>query len=224
MSDLHFAPMDGVHDLGGMHGFGPVVTPGGERSHDEPWELRAQVLGLLSGAAQRASIEALDPAIYLTSNYYVRWLLAAESSLLGSGVLGEQDLATWHARFKADTDAPMPLSSDPAVVETIRTIGPHEHEPATSPAYSVGDRVQVRRMRPHHHHRCPRYLRGAPGHIEKLLGADPVPGLDTAEPVREPCYTVQFSSLDLFGDRTGDGEPAYVVLIDLWERYLEAPA
>jgi hypothetical protein len=35
-------------------------------------------------------------------------------------------------------------------------------------------------------------------------------------------YTVRFSSVDLFGERSGDGEPSYVLLIDLWERYLEA--
>ena len=38
----------------------------------------------------------------------------------------------------------------------------------------------------------------------------------------ECVYTVRFSSVDLFGDRSGDGEPPYVLLIDLWERYLEA--
>ena len=39
----------------------------------------------------------------------------------------------------------------------------------------------------------------------------------------EPVYTVRFSSVDLFGDQTDAGEPPYVLLIDLWEPYLEAP-
>jgi nitrile hydratase len=77
-------------------------------------------------------------------------------------------------------------------------------------------------MRPEAHHRCPRYLRGALGEVERVLGADPVPDADDEDDV-EPVYTVRFSSMDLFGDQTEAGEPPYVLLIDLWERYLEAP-
>ena len=71
--------MEGAHDLGGLDGFGPVATDDGDRTHHEPWELRAQgvaLFGLRGG--MRQWIERLDPASYLTSPYYARWLLAAE--------------------------------------------------------------------------------------------------------------------------------------------------
>jgi nitrile hydratase len=207
-----------------MHGFGRVVTPDGQRSHHEPWELRAQVLGLLSGSASRPSIEALEPATYLSSSYYVRWLLAAETTLVRRGQLDVDELARWREIIAADADAELPVGSDPDAVAFIRGIGPHSHERAPTAAFAAGDRVRVRRMRLESHHRCPRYVRGAVGTIEKLLGSDPVPGLPDGEQVREPCYTVQFSSVDLFGDATDRGEPPHAVLIDLWERYLEGVA
>ena len=210
--------------MGGMHGFGAVVTADGHLTHHEPWEVRAQVLGLVSGTATRGAIEALEPATYLASSYYVRWLLAAESTVLQRGHLDAADLDRWRDAFVTDADVRMPVSSDPAVVAAIRGSGPHHHGTATSHAFGPGDRVRVRRMRPERHHRCPRYLRGVTGEVEKVLGADPVPGLRAAEQAAEPCYTVRFSSVDLFGDRTADGEPPYVLCVDLWERYLEEPA
>ena len=215
--------MDGVHDMGGMHGFGAVVTPDGELTHHDTFELRAQIVGFLSGGARRSSIESLEPAAYLGASYYARWLLAAETALLEQGRIDAADLARWRAVFENDPAAQPPVTSDPNMVEFIRNIGPHHHQPATGAAFAAGDRVRVRRMRPESHHRCPRYLRGAVGEIEKVLGADPVPGTDPGTPP-EPCYTVRFSSVDLFGDQSDKGEPPYVLLIDLWERYLEAPA
>lgn len=206
--------------MGGMHGFGPVVTPVSDQATHAPWELRAQVLALVSGSATRARIEALDPATYLGSDYYERWLLTAETAVVERGSIEAGELERWRAAIAADPDIALPRSSDPAVVEMIRGLGPHQHEPAANPAFAVGDHVRVRRMRPERHHRCPRYLRGAEGRVEKVLGDDPVPGLPPDAAVSETCYTVRFSSLDLFGDPP-DGAPPHTVLIDLWERYLE---
>jgi len=201
-----------------MAGFGSVVTEDGELTHHEPWELRAQFVGLVSGTVSRPWIEGLEPATYLASSYYVRWLRAAERGAVGTGRLEQADLDRWRGVFEADPEERPPTRQDPAVTEVIRNLGPHTHQPATGAAWSVGARVRVRRMRPEAHHRCPRYLRGVVGEVEKVLGADPAPG---AENELEPCYTVRFSSVDLFGER--DDEPPYTLLIDLWERYLEAP-
>jgi hypothetical protein len=38
---------DGIHDLGGMHGFGAVIAPGGEAPYHERWEARVLALHLL---------------------------------------------------------------------------------------------------------------------------------------------------------------------------------
>ncbi|MCU1496267.1 MAG: nthB [Acidimicrobiales bacterium] len=216
--------MDGIHDMGGMHGFGPVVTADGELAHHEPWELRAQILGLLSGSVSRGTIEALEPATYLGSSYYVRWLLAAEGPLVADGVLDQAELDRWRETFAADPGAVVPERSDPETAQFIRTgLGPHQHGEVTAALFSIGDRVRVRPMHELHHHRCPRYVRGVVGQVERVCGADPVPGLPAGEVAVEPTYTVRFSSVDLFGDGTPRDEPPHVLMIDLWERYLQAP-
>lgn len=209
--------MDGVHDMGGMQGFGPVVTADGGRTHHHSWEVRAQVVSLLAGRSMRADIERLGPDVYLDSSYYVRWLLAAERRVVDDGMVSADDLERWRSIFADDSDAEMPYRSDPAVVALIGAMQPELLEPVTESAFEEGERVRVRRMRPEQHHRCPRYVRGAVGLIERVLGADRVPGVPYREHEVEPCYTVQFSSVDLFGD----DQPSHQLLIDLWERYLE---
>ena len=81
--------MDGVHDMGGMHGFGTVVEPGVELTYHERWEPRVfaiQMLvgveGLGAGPGGRAVREEMDPARYLAASYYERWLYSAEQRLL----------------------------------------------------------------------------------------------------------------------------------------------
>lgn len=214
--------MDGVHDLGGMHGFGPVVTDGGDETHHEPWELRAQLITLLAGSSMRSSIERLDPATYLASSYYERWLRAGEMKLTETGRVDSRDLERWRARLADDPDLPIPASSDPTGVELVRAMRSTEFGPTPDALHRVGDPVRVVRMRPDTHHRCPRYVRGAVGTVERLIGSDTVPGLPAGERVTEPVYTVEFSSVDLFGDRSPTGEVPYSVLIDLWEHSLEA--
>ena len=75
--------MNGIHDLGGMQGFGPI-----EREENEPvfradWERRIfALLNLTIAAGQyhvdeiRHAIERMAPAEYLMTPYYMHWLHA----------------------------------------------------------------------------------------------------------------------------------------------------
>ena len=92
-------PMNGIHDLGGMQGFGPV-----EREENEPvfhadWERRIfALLNLTIAAGQyhvdeiRHSIERMPPAEYLMTPYYEHWLHAAEDLLDKKGVVTHAEL------------------------------------------------------------------------------------------------------------------------------------
>ena len=70
--------------MGGMHGFGAVVTPGSDRAAHHPWELRVFALSTLVGihgigeGSGRAIREAMPPADYLAAGYYERWLWSTE--------------------------------------------------------------------------------------------------------------------------------------------------
>ena len=216
--------MDGIHDMGGMAGFGPVDVDDVGPTH-EPWEARAQVVALLGSDGSRASIEALAPAEYLQAGYYERWLLSAERRCVEMGNIADEDLERWRSALAKDPERLPPRSHDPdaaeALVEVLTTtpvLGP-----ATSPRFAVGDRVRVRRMRPEEHHRCPRYVRGVIGVVERVVGDDHVPRPAPGEELGplEAVYTVGFDSNDLWGDRSAGGETPFEVMIDLWESYLE---
>ncbi len=211
--------MDGIHDVGGMQGFGAACWPGSEAPTHADWELRAFVLALVTGPgsahAFRHTIERLDPVRYLTGSYYERWLYEAEQSLVESGAITHEEVADWQRRLGAGEA--MPRTSDPAaaasLVAALQRCRPLP--PVTAARFAVGQRVRVRRMRPAGHTRCPRYLRGARGTIARVQGLDGVPDVDNA--VSEPVYAVAFDSAELWGD---DVE-RHVVHADLWERYLE---
>jgi nitrile hydratase beta subunit len=208
--------MDGVHDMGGMQGFGPVVTPDGELVFHAEWEARQCAVSLLT-VLDRSTIERMPAKRYLDSGYYERWLWATEQGLLREGAIAPGEIDAWLERLAAG-EAP-PVRSDPGSVtralEECRSIW--RFAPADDPAFGDGDRVRVRRMRPTGHNRCPRYVRGVTGTIHTVLGADrpPEAGEDAAG---EPVYSVTFASEDLWGP---SAEGTWTVLVDLWESYLE---
>jgi hypothetical protein len=91
--------MNGIHDLGGMQGFGPI-----EREENEPvfhaeWEGRIfALLNLTIAAGQyhvdeiRHAIERMAPAEYLMTPYYAHWLHATEDLLDKKGVVTHAEL------------------------------------------------------------------------------------------------------------------------------------
>jgi Nitrile hydratase beta subunit len=203
--------MDGIHDLAGMHGFGAVVTPGGEAPYHQRWEARVfamQVLtgleGLGGGPGSRATVERMDPAGYLRASYYERWLWGTEQRLLRKGTIAPGEVEAMMERLAAGE--PEPRRSDP-----------------DQAARAVASQREVDPSRPVERARCPRYVRGAVGVVEHIRGADPLPDLaiygEDAPP--EPVYAVAFRSDELWG--RGD-EPTWTVVVDLWESYLEAAA
>ncbi len=86
--------MNGVHDLGGMHGFGPIAPEPDEPVFHADWE--RQVFGMFVTVFAgghfnvdefRYAIERMPPAHYLESSYYAHWLHALETLLAERGVI-----------------------------------------------------------------------------------------------------------------------------------------
>jgi nitrile hydratase beta subunit len=91
--------MNGIHDLGGMHGFGSIEPEPDERVFHEPWERR--VFGMMMATFAggqfnvdqfRHAIERMTPAHYLESSYYEHWLAALETLLVENGALTRDEL------------------------------------------------------------------------------------------------------------------------------------
>lgn len=220
--------MDGAHDMGGMHGFGRVVEPGAELPYHERWEPRMFALHLLTafeglgaGPGGRPTREEMDPASYLAASYYERWTYSAEQRLLRKGTIAAGEVEAMMERLAAGERAPEHTDAAMAerIIPKLRRRAPIQPPPADA-RFGQGDRVRVKRMRPPGHTRCPRYVRGVGGTIERVHGADPLPDRATyGEPApHEPVYSVAFASQDVWGPSE---EPPFTVLLDLWDSYLE---
>jgi nitrile hydratase beta subunit len=218
--------VDAVHDLGGALGFGCVV-PDGAVFHAD-WEARlfaltevASLAGITRGHFRQA-IESMAPGAYLAAWYYERWLFGLERRLQRAGTLTLEDVERAMTRLGSQA---MPVRRDPAFaercLESQRSADPLP--PAAAPRFHPGERVRVRRMRSTGHTRCPGYVRGALGVVERVHGddrlADAVARGEEVPP--EALYAVRFCSADLFG---AGAEPPFRVMVDLSESYLEEPA
>ncbi len=192
--------VNGIHDMGGMHGFGPVVVETNEPVFHAPWEGRVRALVSLALGSRianvdafRHAIERLDPVEYLSAGYYGRWLGALE--LL---------VHDWRARGE---------SLETGGADTLRAV-------ATPARFAPGDAVRTRNLQPTGHTRLPGYARGKRGIIARVHPSFVFPDTNAAGLGENPqwVYAVRFDAHELFG--TG-AEPNACVHIDLFESYLE---
>jgi len=224
--------MDGVHDLGGMHGFGPVEREANEPAFHEPWEAVVYaIMRACLGTEQynldefRHGVERMDPAHYLRSGYYEHWLDGIARVLIEKSVVSSDELTARTAYFAGRPDAPasaavraMPATPAPR----IRWFAPDSERPATRPPrFAVGDAVVTRNIHPTGHTRLPRYARGKRGVIHRQHGTHVFPDSSAHGGGEQPqaLYSVRFDARELWGPAA---EPSQHVYIDLWESYLEA--
>jgi nitrile hydratase len=113
--------MNGIHDLGGMHGFGAVAREENEPVFHEDWERHVfAVLNLTMAAGQynvdelRHAIERMPPARYLDTSYYEHWLHAAEDLLNAKGVVTHEELARRMAEIARKPAGTTPEAPAPA--------------------------------------------------------------------------------------------------------------
>jgi nitrile hydratase subunit beta len=211
--------------MGGMHGFGPVVTAGSEQPYQEPWEARIFAISTLASTERigkgsgRAIREEMPPDAYLRASYYERWIWSVERRLERAGTIEPGEVERWVARLQ-DGEA-LPRSAEPPgqTERALEAVSETESlQPAGPGRYVVGDRVRVRRMRPAGHTRCPRYVRGATGVVEAIRGNDALPDIGPYKGPVQPVYAVAFDSEALFGPSE---EGRWTVMLDLFEDYLE---
>ena len=221
--------MNGVHDMGGMHGFGPVHHQDNEPLFHEPWEARLFGIAVtgrpfVPGPVSRWAIERIDPPRYLASSYYERWLLARETILIERGVLTADELEEKTRFYRENPAAEVPRREDPkASARLLRWIHerrPPHRETGAVPRFSVGDLVRARSIHPTGHTRMPGYVRGKEGAIARFHGVhdfdDSVARGEGAQP--QSIYSVRFDARELWGD---SAEANMGLYIDLWESHLD---
>ena len=206
--------VDGIHDLGGMQGLGPVVHSPAEPVFDDRWQAVARALLLVvagavqaSGGEFRHSIERMEPGHYLTSSYYEHWLTAAATLAVEHGLVTRAEL-------EARVGGRFPVSG-PVLAPPVVDAGPDVGQPR----FGAGDRVRVRDWHPPGHTRCPGYVRGKAGVVVRVDGTYSVPDVEAHGAARryEPTYSVRFDAAELWGD----GQRGVSVHVGLWDSYLE---
>jgi nitrile hydratase subunit beta len=223
--------MNGVHDLGGMDGFGPVHREPDEPVFHEPWEGRVFGMSILGGGlppspldAGRHRLECLEPVQYLGFSYYERWLAALEGALVETGTLTREEIEAKVQQSTADPDLSIPRREDNALAEGIaralRAGNPVTRKIRRKARFAVGDKIMTRNLNPHGHTRLPRYARGKHSTVMLHHGAHVFPDTNAHGLGESPqhLYTVRISARELWGD---SAEPNESILVDLWEGYLE---
>jgi nitrile hydratase subunit beta len=223
--------MNGVHDLGGMDGFGPVRPEADEPVFHEPWEGRVFALNMLGVGresipvdALRHRIERIEPRRYLMSSYYERWLAEMEQAIIDAGTLTADEIAARMRELEAEPDRPLPRTENPkhadGVAAAFRAGSPVTRKIRKQPRFAIGERVITRNLNPHGHTRLPRYARGKHGVVMLHHGAHVFPDTNAHGLGEHPghLYTVRFAARELWSDTA---EPKESILIDLWESYLQ---
>ena len=217
--------MDGIHDMGGMDGFGKVESEPNEPVFHEDWEGRVLAMNRVMGGAGlwnidmgRYGIEMLPPHVYLASSYYRKWFLRLERMLIQHGLIDADEIAAGHSL--------RPGKSLKRGTFTVADVEPALRRgafgrPATAEAlFKPGDTVRAKNIHPKSHTRLPRYVRGHLGVVERLHGVHVFPDAVVLGQGEDPqwLYTVCFEARELWGP---DGDPAMKVSIDAFEPYLE---
>ncbi len=217
--------MNGAHDMGGMHGFGPVWAQPQEPVFHSAWERRVFAFTLamnFSGSwtadMSRSARESLHPAGYLARSYYAIWLAGLEKLLAERELVSGEEIA---ARRPLAAARPVPrVLAAPDVADVLAKGTPYERPASAPPRFALGTRVRARNMHPRTHTRLPRYVRGHIGRIEHVRGHHVFPDASArgATDVAHWLYSVRFEGTELWGE---DSDPKVRVFVEMWEPYLE---
>ncbi len=202
--------MDGMHDLGGRQGFGPVRWTHNATAFHADWEVRANSLyafavrqGLINMDEYRHAIERMEPRHYVTASYYERSLTGLATLCVEKGIVSRDEL-------ERRAGGRFPLAGPSA---------PGRSNLPTRERFELGDRVRVRPDHIPGHVRMPGYIRGRIGVVVGESPAYPFPDAHAhgVEAQDEPTYDVRFRSEDLWPDSAD----AALVHVGVFQSYLE---
>jgi nitrile hydratase subunit beta len=217
--------MNGAQDLGGAHGFGPVVPEPDEPVFHADWERRVFAMALAMGFTgawnldgSRATRESLPPAEYLAASYYEIWLKALEKQVAAAGLASPAEMAAGTVSAPAKPIARVLARA--GLEERFRAGFPSSRAADAPARFAVGDTVLARNLHPTGHTRLPRYVRGRRGRIARVDGVFVYPDTSAYGAGENPTwlYTVAFTAQELWG---ASGDPDGVVTVAAFEPYLE---
>jgi nitrile hydratase subunit beta len=217
--------MNGIHDMGGMHGMGPIQTQKDEPVFHAPWESRAYAVTRAMGAwgkwnldAARFQRELIAPRDYLEMTYYERWIAALMQLMMDKGLVTPTEIET------GKPEPGTPIHSPALTAEKVPTLiskgVPARRNTPAAAAFQVGDRVRARNVNPVGHTRLPRYARGKIGIVVQDHGVFVFPDTNAHFLGESPqhVYSVRFDARELWGEKANPRDSVYV---DIWNSHLE---
>jgi len=217
--------MNGVHDMGGMHGMGPIQREKNEPVFHAPWEAQTFALNAAMGAwrkwnidAGRHQIELIPAAEYLRMSYYEKWFVRLVELAVRHGLVARAEIESGKPEPGSPKAVP-PLTADKVPGMLAPGKGARRDIPGV-PRFQVGAQVRARNINPVGHTRLPRYARGKLGTIDRHHGAFVFPDTNAHFLGEKPqhVYSVRFAARELWGD---EASPRDAVYIDMWDDYLE---
>ncbi|MBE9555370.1 MAG: nitrile hydratase subunit beta [Proteobacteria bacterium] len=217
--------MDGIHDMGGMHGLGPIEVEANEPVFHHEWE--ARMFGISEAATRhpdwstdyfRHTRECMPADLQLTMSYYEQWHYTYAVMFLEAGMLSEKEILTGKA---APGTVPRTDTMEPGDPRKMAYTKDDSARPLDAPpAFALGAEVVARNIHPPGHTRLPRYARGKRGRIRTNHGGHVLPDSRAHGPDENPqhLYSVEFTARELWGPGAAPKDKVY---LDLWESYLE---
>jgi len=217
--------MNGIHDMGGMHGMGSIQEEKNEPVFHESWEGRVFALNRAAGAwrkwnidASRHSKELLPPAEYLRMSYYEKFYAGLVELLIMSGLVTRAEIDSGKAA-QGSAKATPPLTAELALVLVAKGV-PASRNLQVAPRFHTGQRVRARNINPVGHTRLPRYARGKFGMVDRNHGVFVFPDTNAHFLGEKPqhVYSVRFSARELWGEQAPQKDSGS---LDLWDDYLD---
>jgi nitrile hydratase subunit beta len=218
--------VNGIHDMGGMHGMGPVAPEENEPAFHKPWEGRVFALTRGLGAwgkwnidEGRHVLEQIPPAEYLRMSYYEKWLVRIPQLTVRHGLLTQAELED--GKPEPGSEKLTPVLTPERVAASFTRSGNYMRPEAEAIArFQPGDEIRARNVHPTGHTRLPRYVRGKRGRIARQHGIFVFPDANAHHEGEQPqhLYSVRFGAQELWGDAAS---PKDSVHLDLWESYIE---
>jgi nitrile hydratase subunit beta len=217
--------VNGVHDMGGMHGMGSIQNEKDEPVFHERWEARTFALTLVMAAWRKWTLdgsrherELIPAAEYLRMSYYEKWLAALVELLVKSSLVTGAEVESGKPAPSSPKAIPR-LTAD-KVLPLVARGQPASRDVALVPRFQLGQRVRARNIHPTGHTRLPRYTRGKLGTIDRDHGVFVFPDTNAHFLGEKPqhVYSVRFAASELWGDQAA---PRDAVCVDMWDDYLE---
>jgi nitrile hydratase subunit beta len=217
--------MNSVHDMGGMHGMGPICAEKNEPVFHQRWEGRAYGIAISMGAhgkwtldALRHQIEQIPPADYLSMSYYEKWMAALVELMVQTGLVTLAEVENGKAAQGSPRMSPAITGDQVSLM--LAHGAPASRDVEITPRFRAGQQVRARNTNPTGHTRLPRYARGKTGTIERDHGVFVFPDTNAPSLGENPqhVYSVRFAARELWGEEAPARDSVYV---DMWDEYLE---